>query len=242
MSERLPVLLSVPHAGLGVPPEIAEYHQLTPEQIAADGDVQAAEIYLPLQDEVQAFVTTDVARAFVDINRAADDIRKDGVIKTHTCWDVPIWRVPPPHAAFEALLERVHRPYHARLRELAGSGVIVGVDAHTMAAHGPPVGPDPGVERPVACIGIGDGTCPWPWAERLRELLEQGLGERVTINDPFRGGHVIRGHEDELPWLMIELSRTPALSVEAKRLAVARALRQWGGELRTPTGSLRAHP
>ena len=59
MSERLPILLSVPHAGLGVPPELADYHQLTPEQIAEDGDVQAAEIYWPLRDEVQAFATNE---------------------------------------------------------------------------------------------------------------------------------------------------------------------------------------
>ena len=42
---KLPLLLSVPHAGLQVPPEAASYCVLTPRQIEEDGDEGAAEIY-----------------------------------------------------------------------------------------------------------------------------------------------------------------------------------------------------
>ena len=69
---RLPLLLSVLHAGLGVPPEAEAYCALTPEQIAEDGDEGAAEIY-DLHSVVTAFHTTDVARAIVDMNRSEDD-------------------------------------------------------------------------------------------------------------------------------------------------------------------------
>jgi len=32
------------------------------------------------------------------------------------------------------------------------SGVMLGIDCHTMAAKGPPIGPDPGKERPLVCL------------------------------------------------------------------------------------------
>lgn len=226
---KLPIVVSLPHAGLDVPDELVPYHQLSVAEIAADGDVQAAAIY-QLHDEVAALVTTAVARAFVDMNRAPDDVRKDGIVKTHTCWDVPIWREDPPEEVFRQVIDRWHRPYHEQLTDLAGAG-LVGVDCHTMAAAGPPVGPDPGVQRPLACIGIGDGTCPRPWAEALAGHLRRTLGEPITINDPFRGGYIIRHHAAEMPWLMLELSRTEELPIEHKREAVLTALRAWSADL-----------
>ena len=156
---RLPLLVSVPHAGLEVPEEVADLCVLTLQQIVEDGDEGAAEIYA-IEDEVEAFVTTSVARAIVDLNRAEDDRGKDGVVKTHTCWDVPVYGSPLPDELIEHLLATCHRPYHARLTELASGGAKLGVDCHTMVAFGPPVAPDPGAERPWVCLSNGDGTCP----------------------------------------------------------------------------------
>ena len=45
VSPPLPILASVPHAGLRVPAEVAPHCRLTPQQIARDGDEHAAAIY-----------------------------------------------------------------------------------------------------------------------------------------------------------------------------------------------------
>lgn len=196
--------------------------------VIKDGDEQAAEIYHPLQDDVIAFVTTDIARAFVDMNRAPDDFRKDGVVKTHTCWDVPIYRHPPDTDTVTALLERYYHPYHGRLRDAANAGdAMVGVDCHTMAAAGPPVGPDPGAERPWACVSDGDGTCDRGWTEALATILARELGGEVRVNDPFKGGYITRTHAKNMPWLQLELSRGGFASADQKRAAVLSALREW---------------
>ena len=134
---------------------------------------------------------------------------------------------------FGQVIECYHAPYHARLTELAGKFPI-GVDCHTMAAEGPPVAPDPGVTRPIACIGIGDGTCPRPWAEALAGHLRRELGDPVKINDPFRGGHIIRHHAAEMPWLMIELSRTESIPTAEKHRAMLAALTAWVDDPRGP--------
>lgn len=45
MSGFLPILVSVPHAGLRVPAGVAPRCRLTPEQIVEDGDDHVAKIY-----------------------------------------------------------------------------------------------------------------------------------------------------------------------------------------------------
>ena len=223
----LPLLVSVPHAGIEIPELIAPYLIISEEEIVRDGDEQAAEIYWPLEDAVAAFVTTRVARIAVDMNRTEDDRRPDGVVKTHSCWEVPVYREFPPNDVIEQLLSRYYRPYHAELTARAGRGVRLGVDCHTMAAVGPPIGPDPGETRPAACLSNGDGTCPQDWIESLARCFQDALGHPVAINHPFRGGYITRSHAAEMPWVQLELSRGDFLNVHEKRNAVWAALAEW---------------
>jgi N-formylglutamate amidohydrolase len=222
----LPLLLSVPHAGLVVPGEVKELCLLGKNDIFKDGDEGAAEIYLPLENQVAALVTTDIARAIIDMNRAEDDRRKDGVVKTHTCWDVPIYSEPLSHELAETLLARYYRPYHQELDCLA-ENVIAGIDCHTMAAFGPPVGPDPGMERPVVCLSNGDGTCPDTWLASLAETMAENLKAPVAMNTPFAGGYIIRHHAAKIPWIQMELSRAPLLSNSEKRQLILGSLKTW---------------
>jgi N-formylglutamate deformylase len=222
---RLPLLLSVPHGGLEVPPEVSGICLLTVEDIIADGDDGARDVYA-LESEVAGFVAADVARAIVDLNRAPDDRGRDGVVKTHTCWDVPIYAEPLSEELAERLLADYYCPYHNKLTELA-SAVVLGLDCHTMAAIGPPVGPDPGAARPAVCLSNADGTCPDAWMHSLAACLERSLGFSVSINNPFKGGYTIRRHASEIPWMQVELSRAPFMSWEEKRERILAALGEW---------------
>jgi formiminoglutamase len=245
----------VPHAGLRVPEEAKPYCILSPHDIAADSDGGAAEIY-DLSHLVSAYQTTDIARAIVDLNRAEGDRRADGVVKTHTCWNVPVYDPFPPEQVVESLIERYHRPYHSRLADAASkSGVLLGVDCHTMAEEGPPVGPDPGAKRPLVCLSDGDGTCPREWVEEMsrcfREALDQIVDMRrtprpesgsidaerlcVSVNTPFKGGHIIRSHARELPWMQLELSRAPFPDDEGKQALVTLALERFCRRILSPT-------
>ncbi len=223
---KLPLLLSVPHAGLRVPAEVQPYCVLTPQQIAADGDEGAAELYA-LETQVAAYQTAEVARAIVDLNRAPDDRRPDGVVKTHTCWNVPVYHPFPSEEIVQTLLEHYYWPYQRGLTRLAGGDAILAVDCHTMLAKGPPIGPGPGIERPWVCLSNGEGTCPEPWIESLRQCFQEVFDGPVLVNDPFRGGYITRTHSAEMPWLQLELSRAPFSAWAEKRRRVLTALTNW---------------
>ncbi|MBC8178575.1 MAG: N-formylglutamate amidohydrolase [Desulfobacteraceae bacterium] len=227
---RLPVLISVPHAGLEIPPEVKDLCILDKQDIIKDGDKGAAEIYLPLKTHVFALVTTGVARAIIDMNRSEDDRRGDGIVKTHTCWNVPVYGRFPSEGSINRLIVKYHRPYHLDLSRLA-RGARLGVDCHTMAAEGPPVGPDPGVRRPRICLSNGDGTCPKEWMRSLAECFKKAFKTEIAINQPFKGGYIIRSHARELPWVQVELSREDFLSNEGKSEAVLQALVDWCSRL-----------
>jgi len=220
----LPILMSVPHAGLTIPPEVRDLCALIPDHILADSDEHAAEIY-DLKSHVEAFITTDIARAAVDLNREKDDFRTDGVVKTHTCWNVPIYRKPLSPGQIQLLLDTYYHPYHRQLSEEAkNENVRLGLDCHTMAAFGPPVGPDPGQKRPWICLSNDDRTCPASWLKKLAKCLAKTFDHQVSINTPFRGGYIIRSHADELPWIQIEMSRDPFYPNEEKRVRILEAI------------------
>src|SRR5665648_243826 len=114
----LPLLVSLPHAGLAVPPEAKPYLVLTADQIAAEGDGQAREVFAPLLGLVRAFLSSEVARAIIDVNRAGDDFSLNGVLKATTSWEDPVYDPFPPGSVVEMLLHRYHRPYQERLSGL----------------------------------------------------------------------------------------------------------------------------
>jgi len=223
VAARLPILVSLPHAGLEVPPEVAGLLAIGPEELRQDSDEGAAEIYTPLAELAVELVSTPIARAIVDVNRAATDRRPIGAIKGHTFWKKPVFRAPLPDALRALLLAAYHAPYHARLASLAPRAAL-GLDCHTMAAEAPPVGPRPGQRRPRACLGNGGVTLPGNWLRLMAEALGRHLGTRVALNRPFPGGHITRSRPGGIPWVQLELSREPWLSLEQKAAAVRAAL------------------
>ncbi|MFH1437615.1 MAG: N-formylglutamate amidohydrolase [Pseudomonadota bacterium] len=226
---KLPLLLSVPHAGLSVPAEVGSLCILKRSDIIEDGDEGAEAICYPLKGRVSAFVTTHVARAVVDVNRDVNDRGKDGAVKTHTCWDVPVYRTAPSGELVQELLGKYYKPYHDAIAGNMG-GAMLGVDCHTMAREGPPVGPDPGRRRPAVCLSNAGFTCSDEWLASMAECFEAAFNREILLNNPFKGGFIIRSHAGAVPWIQVELSREPFLADEEKSRRVLQALTDWCGK------------
>lgn len=232
--KRLPLLISVPHAGLRVPDEVAGLCLLSRADLIAESDEGAAEIYGPLRGQVQGLVTTPISRVVIDPNRAADDWRPGGVIRMRTFKRKPVWGVKPEAALVDRLIDRYWRPYHRALTRRA-EGARLGIDCHVMSAVGPSTAGDAGQPRPLVCLGVADGTCPRDWTRAVVVCLERAFDAEVSINIPFRGGYITRSRPGGIPWVQLELSASDWLSTAEKAARVHAALEAFGTGLESGT-------
>ncbi|UCH95710.1 MAG: N-formylglutamate amidohydrolase, partial [Candidatus Aminicenantes bacterium] len=142
---QFPVLISIPHGGTGTPEELINRICIRSKDIFDDMDPFTREIY-DLEPGVIEVLTTDIARAFVDLNRAVDDLppkNPDGIIKSMTCYKKPIYikGKEPDEPLRQILVERYYHPYHRKLREITSQNkeVKLALDCHSMAAEPPPL-------------------------------------------------------------------------------------------------------
>lgn len=214
----LPVLLSIPHGGTETPEELRDRVCITPQDLFDDGDAFTADIY-DLVGEAAYVVKAEIARAFVDLNRAPDDRppqNPDGVVKSATCFDRPIYQPArePNESLTAALIERYHAPYHARLERAASDPEVrLALDCHSMLAAAPPIARDAGRPRPLFCLSSRDGaTAPVPLLEELATTLAVAFEiprEQIGLNEPFKGGYITQRHgHGHLPWIQVEMNRS----------------------------------
>jgi formiminoglutamase len=248
MGDVYPLLISIPHGGDTIPPEVAERVGITGREIFYDGDALTREIY-GFGIRVDAVIETPIARAIVDVNRVYDDrppANPDGVVKTVTTGGTPVYRegMFPDDALVEDLLQRYYFPYHERLGDLlANRNIRLALDCHSMLKRSPAASDRPGESRPLICLsnqgdrdgmpvrGRGHATCPPEWIRALAESLGQafaGVG-RVAINDPFAGGYILQHHYERegIPWIQIEINRKLYLNevyFDPERLRVDRGI------------------
>lgn len=218
MKTRLPILLSIPHGGTKVPRDAKHSFLLNRKHRIADGDAYTFKLYQFKDFEVVRF---PYARAFLDLNRHQDDLppnNPDGIFKTHTIFNAPVWKSFPDATHQLAWLNTYYTPYFETLFNLMQSKLL-GIDCHSMLAHDPFDNHKPA--RPLLCISNGgnsglddfaqDITAPIEIIHNFKSILESHFGENtVLINDPFQGGHIIRTMHEKTkkPWIQLEINRS----------------------------------
>lgn len=229
LSRYYPFLISIPHGGDLIPPEVQDRVDLTREDIAYNSDPATREIY-DFRDRVAGVVATPIARSIIDCNRAPYDLppkNPDGVLKVATATGTPVYRegMFPGMPLIHRLLERYYYPYHRRISgTLAGGEVGIGFDCHSMLPFAPLMWPDSGKSRPLICLGNSGNakgeaanrrsppTCPPEWIRELAGTFHERFGDRgeVAINEPYPGGFIIRSHfrQTRIPWIQVEISRS----------------------------------
>jgi formiminoglutamase len=70
---KLPVLISIPHGGIEVPIAVKDRIIFSDVDLFDDSDSYTIDIY-DLGEKVSVFISASIARAFVDLNRAPDDL------------------------------------------------------------------------------------------------------------------------------------------------------------------------
>lgn len=220
---KLPILLSIPHGGTRKPVELDGHLSITNKDLFDDSDPFVIELY-DLGDKVQRVIKTDIARAFVDLNRSLQDMppdNPDGLIKSKTCYDKPIYTngKEPDNLLKTMLIEMYYNPYHRSIQKSIDElDLKLCLDCHSMASSAPYFSPDKTQsKRPLFCISNNDGqTSSQEMMEQLADSISESYSidrQEIFLNDPFHGGHITRTYGNKpVPWIQIEMNRSMYLS------------------------------
>lgn len=236
---RGPVVVSVPHAGRIYPPEILAAARVGRADLERLEDGWCDLIAAGAVDAGATVVQALWARAVADCNRGEGQMapgevapamraqfsapgRKEraglGVIPTRLSDCGPLWKRPLDAAAMHWRLESLHRPYHSALAaELAAArdrfGHAILIDLHSMPSI-PSAQPGHG-----ARIVVGDryGGTAGEWLVDMAMDAAERLGEPVSRNQPYAGGHIVRTHGrpgEAIHAIQIEIDRALYLAVD----------------------------
>lgn len=225
---RWPIVVASPHSGREYPAGFLAASRLTLPQLrrAEDPFVDA------LLDGVEGVpvLRARYGRAFLDLNRAADELDPGmidgvpplppratervaaglGVLPRVAAQGLDIYRRRVPAAEAAARLAALHRPWHARITELlararARHGYAILIDCHSM--------PQPaGTLPPQVILGDRHGHSASPALMAVIERHFRGSGWRVGRNIPYAGGHTTEFHA------------APGLGIHAVQIELDRGL------------------
>ena len=222
---KLPILLSIPHGGKIRPPELDNKLVITERDLFDDSDPFVIEIY-DLGERVQRVISTNIARAFVDLNRSPYDLppnNPDGLIKSSTCYQKPIYRngQEPGESLRKSLIDLYYYPYHRRIQKsLRELDLQLCLDCHSMASVAPNISPDgDNKKRPTFCLSNQDGkTSSNEMIKLLANCISEAFSvniEDISLNDPFHGGYITKTYgNNPIPWIQVEMNRDLYLSKE----------------------------
>lgn len=230
-SLKLPVVVSVPHAGLRVPDARAELMTLPPPVFHRDVDY---EIHRMWQDAVEAydvsFIKAEIHRYALDLNRDPASVgAKKGLIWIESTRGEPLGPAgrafePLPAATVDELVAKLWKPYYAFIeRELARVrdhfGFAIFIDGHSMPSRGTAFHADPGGHRADIVPGDNRGqACSAKLLDLVSNLASQA-GFDVRPNDPYSGGRLTTYFgrpADGIHALQIEVNRALYLSDEER--------------------------
>ena len=198
-----PLLVSMPHVGTGLPPQVVG--RLTPEGVPlADTDWHLPIVYDFAAAMGATVLVATQSRYLIDLNRPPDGsslypgMATTSLVPTQTFRGEPLWRdAPPGDDEIAARRERWWQPYHsaldaelARLRTLHPRVVLW--DAHSIASVLPRFFEG---RLPDLNFGTADGaSCDPSLIEAVLAPVRAQSEYGWVLNGRYKGGHITRHH------------------------------------------------
>ena len=208
-----PVVFSSPHSGRVYPPAFLAGSVLDAHVIRSSEDAFVDDLFRSATDCGAPLIAAHAPRAFIDLNRAADEMDSSvvegvarsphnprvasglGVIPRVVSGGRAIYRGKMPLSEAEARIRSHWQPYHAALRHLTEEshtqfGQSVLIDCHSMPHEAIESHSRPGFARPEVVLGDRFG------AAAARDVMDQveaafrHAGLRVSRNAPFAGAYI----------------------------------------------------
>lgn len=197
-----PLVLSLPHVGTWIPPELQPLYQ--PRALAfEDTDWHLARLYHFAHELGATVLVPRASRYVVDLNRPSDDTPMyPGANNTELCptrffTGEPLYRqgAAPGPAEVAQRVQRYWQPYHAALRQAldearARHGHAVLFDGHSIRSELPWLFPG---RLWDLNLGTADGHSCAPTLRAALVALLQGQQRYTQVADGrFKGGHITR--------------------------------------------------
>lgn len=231
-----PVVVEVPHAGLGLDPLALATLAAQGRSLGSDADLYVDELYADAPDEGAALIVSNVSRYVCDLNRAADDVdplaveggaarsSPHGFVWRTTTEGRPALFGAVTRAEYERRVALYHRPYHDALEKLleerrAQHGFAILLCAHSMPSRGRDGHDDAGVERADIVPGTRGKSTTAPRVIERVEALAREAGMKLLHDEPYKGGFTTHHYgRPTSGWHSIQIELARRLYMDEKTL------------------------
>jgi N-formylglutamate amidohydrolase len=212
-----PIVLASPHSGRAYPAAFVAAAALDLAGLRRAEDAWVDELAAPAAALGVPMIAARWARAFIDLNRAPDEIDTSllsdlaglgkarstdrvraglGVLPRVAGPGLNIYAERFPAAAALSRIAAVHQPYHRRIAALLDEAVAANGGALLIDCHSMPPLPLAARQRPHFVIGdAGGSTAPEEVVRTIESYLRRA-GYRTVRNIPYSGGYTTRFHAD----------------------------------------------
>jgi N-formylglutamate amidohydrolase len=230
---KIPVLVSIPHAGRYYPDILFDNLRLPPEILVRLEDRYADLLAREVIAASVPVISANIARAWIDLNRGEHDLDADmvedmdqasmpapgakqrgglGLIPRRLAGAGDLWRRRIKMADVVHRIETFHRPYHTQVSDILARmrrkfGVAILLDLHSM----PPVSVTAYDRAPNFVVGDQFGrSASSRYSEYLLEQIKS-QGFNANLNNPYAGDHMLRQHGNArgaIHAIQLEVDRT----------------------------------
>jgi N-formylglutamate deformylase len=221
-----PLILSMPHPGTGLPPEVAA--SLNPRgQLVEDTDWHMRELYRPIEARWKpSVIEATLSRYVIDLNRDPAGVSlypgqaTTELVPTTTFDGAPIWTTPPDAEEIARRKVFYFQPYHGALaaeiaRVKARHGYCVLWDCHSIKSVIPRLFDG---KLPMLNLGTNSGASCAPGVQSAAERAMAASGLTHVSNGRFKGGWITRHYgqpANNIHALQMELGLDGYLAAEA---------------------------
>jgi formiminoglutamase len=221
-----PLILSMPHPGIGLPPEVhADLNDRG--RLVEDTDWHMRQLYAFAERFQPTIVEAGVSRYVIDLNRDPSGVSlypgqaTTELVPTTTFDGAAIWTTPPDEAEIKRRREAYFRPYHdaleaeiARVKDAHGHPLLW--DCHSIKSVIPRLFPG---TLPTLNLGTNSGASCAPAIEAaaVRAMAAQACTQ--VANGRFKGGWITRHYgrpAEHVHAIQMEIALCAYLTEEAQ--------------------------